>query len=224
MKEWVIPPEGNGQFVADMEKVLDVYKRPFDEKNPVICMDETPKQLIRETRQSQPMKVGCEARVDYEYFRCGVCNIFMASEPLTGKRFTQVTEQRTKQDWANFIHQVDGQYPRAQKITLVMDNLSTHSTGALYESFKPVDAKRLMDKIEFVFTPKHGSWLNMAEIELSVLSRQCLNRHIDNITTIRNEIACWQKNRNKKGNKIDWRFTNKDARIKLKRLYPSIQA
>lgn len=218
----MIPPENNGQFVADMEKVLDVYKRPFDSDNPVICMDESPKQLIRETRLGKPMKTGKEALVDYEYFRCGVCNIFMASEPLAGMRFTKVTEQKTKQDWAKFIKEIVDNYPKASKITLVLDNLNTHCTGSLYETFKPQEAKRLMDKIEFVFTPKHGSWLNMAEIEFNVLTRQCLNRHIDNLKTIKKEVSAWQRHRNKKRKQVNWQFTTKDARIKLKKLYPSI--
>lgn len=206
-----------------MEKVLDVYKRPLNASNPVVCMDESPKQLIQETRLGQPMKPGKEARIDYEYFRRGVCNIFMASEPLTGKRFTEVTEQKTKQDWARYIKKViDLHYPEVSKVTLVMDNLKTHSTGAFYDTFEAKEAKRLMDKIEFVYTPKHGSWLNMAEIELNVLSRQCLKRHIADIREVKKEITAWQKNRNKKKNKIEWRFTTKDARIKLKRLYPSV--
>jgi transposase len=218
----VIPPESNGQFVADMEKVLDVYKRPFDPEYPVVCMDESPKQLIRETRLGKPMKKGSEAIVDYEYFRCGVCNIFMASEPLAGKRFTKVTEQKTKKDWAEYIKEIVDSYPKASKITLVLDNLNTHCTGSLYETFKPTEAKRLMDKIEFVFTPKYGSWLNMAEIELNVLTKQCLNRHIDNLKYIKKEVSAWQRSRNKERKKINWQFTTKDARIKLKKLYPSI--
>jgi len=205
-----------------MEKVLGVYKRPFDPDNPLVCMDESPKQLIRETRLGKPMKKGKEALVDYEYFRCGVCNVFMASEPLAGKRFTKVTEQKTKKDWAEYIKEIVDNYPKASKVTLVLDNVNTHCTGALYETFKPQEAKRLMDKIEFVFTPKHGSWLNMAEIELNVLTKQCLNRHIDNLKTIKKEVSAWQRNRNQKRKKVNWQFTTKDARIKLKKLYPSI--
>lgn len=205
-----------------MEKVLDVYKRPFDSDNPVVCMDESPKQLIRETRLGKPMRKGKEAVVDYEYFRCGVCNVFMASEPLAGKRFTQVTEQRTKRDWAEYIKEIVDNYPKASRITLVLDNVNTHCTGSFYETFKPQEAKRLMDKIEFVFTPKHGSWLNMAEIELNVLTKQCLNRHIDNLKTIRKEVSAWQRHRNKKRKQVNWQFTTKDARVKLKKLYPSI--
>lgn len=205
-----------------MEKVLDVYKRPFDSDNPVVCMDESPKQLIRETRFGKPMRKGKEALVDYEYFRCGVCNVFMASEPLAGKRFTKVTEQRTKKDWAEYIKELIDNYPKASKITLVLDNVNTHCTGSFYETFRPEEAKRLMDKIEFVFTPKHGSWLNMAEIELNVLTKQCLNRHIDNLQTIKREVSAWQRHRNKKRKQVNWQFTTKDARVKLKKLYPSI--
>lgn len=187
-------------------------------------MDESPKQLISETRQSLPMKKGQEARVDYEYERCGVCNIFMANEPLSGKRMVKVTEQKKRQDWAIFINEIALHYPDASKITLVMDNFKTHSSGAFYEAFEPETAKSILDRFEFVYTPKHGSWLNMAEIELNVLSAQCLNRHIDNLETIRKEVRAWQKSRNNKNAKINWHFTSKDARIKLKRLYPSIQA
>ena len=206
-----------------MEHVLDVYKRPYDKDNPVVCMDEISKQLIRETRQRVPMKKGKDARTDYEYFRCGVCNIFMASEPLAGKRYAAVSEQRTRKDWAQFIKRLANiHYPQASKITLVMDNLNTHSAGSFYEAFEPEQAKRLMDRFEFVYTPKHGSWLNIAEIELNVLSAQCLNRHIDNIQKIKTEVSAWQNNRNGKKNKIDWQFTTANARIKLKKLYPSI--
>lgn len=219
----MIPPESNGQFVADMEKVLDVYKRAYNSNYPLICMDESPKQLIRETRLRKPMRKGKEALVDYEYFRCGVCKVFMTSEPLTGKRFVKITEQKTKADWAEYIKEIiDKHYPTAKKVTLVLDNFITHCTGAFYEIFKPQEAKRLIDKIEFMFTPKHGSWLNMAEIELNVLTKQCSNHHIDNIKAVKKEVSAWQKSRNKKGKKINWQFTTKDARIKLKKLYPSI--
>ena len=208
-----------------MEQVLDVYKRPYDEKYPVVCMDESPKQLIRETRKSIEAKPGRVKRVDYEYERCGTCNIFMASEPLIGQRYVKVTERKTKKDWAIFVKQISDEYYRsADRITLVMDNLNTHQPGSLYEVFKPVEAKRIWDRFEFVYTPRHGSWLNMAEIELNVLQGQCLSRRIDNITTIRRETKAWEENRNNKNARIDWQFKAKDARIKLKRLYPSIQA
>jgi hypothetical protein len=208
-----------------MERVLDVYKRPYNADYPVICMDESPKQLIEEGRPSTAMKPGQEARVDYEYLRKGVVNIFMANEPLLGKRIVGVTEFKTKKDWALFVKVIaDGKYPKAKKITLVMDNFKTHNASAFYETFEPEEAKRIWDRFEFVFTPKHGSWLNMAEIELHVLNGQCLNRHISNINIVKEEVDAWQSNRNNKNNKINWQFTNKEARIKLKKLYPSIHA
>jgi len=206
-----------------MEHVLDVYKRPYSKDYPVICMDESPKQLIQEAKTAIAMKPGQEARVDYEYIRHGVINIFMANEPLRGKRFVEVTEFKTKKEWANFIKQIaDKQYPKAKKITLVMDNFNTHTASAFYEVFEPKEAKRLRDRFEFVYTPKHGSWLNMAEIELHVLNGQCLNRHIADLKKIKEEVQAWQSNRNNKNSKINWQFTNKEARVKLKKLYPSI--
>jgi len=206
-----------------MEQVLDVYKRPYNEYFPVVCMDESPKQLIKETRTPVPMKPGQEAKVDFEYERCGVANIFLASEPLKGKRYVDVTERKTKVDWAEFIKKIaDEWYPDAEKITLVMDNLATHKASALYETYSPKEAKRIWDRFEFVYTPKHGSWLNMAEIELNVLMGQCLSRRIDNIDTMKEEACAWQLHRNNKKATINWQFTNNDARIKLKRLYPTI--
>jgi DDE superfamily endonuclease len=206
-----------------MERVLDVYKRPYNKNYPVICMDESPKQLIEEGRSSIAIKPGQDARVDYEYVRHGVVNIFMANEPLQGKRFVEVTEFKTKKDWALFVKKIaDEQYSDAKKITLVMDNFKTHAASAFYETFKPQEAKRIWDRFEFVFTPKHGSWLNMAEIELHVLNGQCLNRHISSMAIIKEEADAWQSNRNNKNSKINWQFTNNEARVKLKRLYPSI--
>jgi len=217
----VIPPEQNAEFVAHMEQVLDVYKRPYDESFPVICMDESPRQLI-ETVREEKMEKGKEKRVDYEYIRHGVVNIFMANEPLKGKRLVEVTGHKTKKDWAEFVKRLaDEMYPDARKITLVMDNFKTHSIGAFYETYKPAEAKRLIDRFEFVFTPKHGSWLNMAEIELHVLNTQCLKRYISNVEDIKHEIEMWQKHRNNRNCKINWQFTTDNARIKLKRLYPS---
>jgi len=204
-----------------MEQVLDVYKRPYNEDNPVICMDESPHQLIEEvnTTDAEPGKL---ERVDYEYIRHGVVNIFMANEPLKGHRLVEVTQRKTKEDWAKFIRKlVDEMYPNAKKITLVMDNFKTHTIGAFYEAFLPEEAKRLVDKLEFVFTPKHGSWLNMAEIELRVLNGQCLSRYIHTIEKMQKEVEAWQKCRNNENKKINWQFTTKDARVKLKRLYPS---
>ena len=221
----MIPPRGNSHFVAAMEQVLDVYKRPYNKARPVVCMDETPKQLIKEVRKSLPIRPGFEKRVDYEYSRSGVCNVFMVNEPLAGKRFTKVTNQRTKNDWALLVRFIcDKLYPAAEIITLVMDNLASHSAAALYETFEPAEAKRIWDRLEFVYTPKHGSWLNMAEIELNVLTKQCLNRRIDNLKTVREEVKAWQNHRNNKDARIKWQFTTKDARIKLHRLYPSIHS
>lgn len=206
-----------------MEKVLDVYKRPFDPLNPVVCMDESPKQLIGETKCPVPASPGQPARHDYEYNRCGVCNIFMACEPLAGKRMVKITERKTKQDWAIFLEEIAMQYKDAHKITLVMDNLNTHEPGSFYEAFIPEKAKALWDRFEFVYTPKHGSWLNMAEIELNVLTGQCLRRRIDDIEIVRKEVQAWQNFRNNKNAKVKWQFTTKDARIKLSRLYPTLE-
>ena len=204
-----------------MEQVLDVYKIPYNAEFPVICMDESPKQLIEEGKPSVAMKPGQEARVDYEYIRHGVVNIFMANEPLKGKRFVEVTEFKTKKDWAMFVKRIaDNWYPKAKKIKLVMDNFKTHDASAFYETFEPAEAKRLWDRFEFIYTPKHGSWLHVAEIELSALSIQCLDRRIPDIELMRKEVAAWERDRNNRSKIIDWRFTTEDARIKLKRLYP----
>jgi hypothetical protein len=206
-----------------MEQVLDVYKRLYDSDYPIVCMDESPKQLIRQTKIPVEMEPGQQRKEDYEYERCGVCNIFIANEPLAGKRYVKITRQKTKKDWLMFIKELaDVHYKDAVKITLVMDNLNTHTPASLYELFPPAEAKRIWDRFEFVFTPKHGSWLNMAEIELNVLQGQCLNRRIDNIETVKNEAKAWTEERNNKKAKINWQFTTKDARTKLKRLYPSI--
>ena len=206
-----------------MEMVLDVYKRPLDLRYPVVCMDESPKQLISETKVPLPASVGRPAKHDYEYKRCGVCNIFLACEPLAGKRLVAVTESKTKKDWACFLEEIATQYKSAEKITLVMDNLNTHKPGSLYETFPPDKAKALWDRFEFVYTPKHGSWLNMAEIELNVLTGQCLNRRIDDIEVVRKEVLAWQEFRNNKNAKVNWQFTTENARIKLSRLYPTLE-
>lgn len=225
VKGWVIPPLESGDFVAHMELVLDVYKMPYNSTMPVICMDESPKQLIKETRLPIPGKPGSDAKVDFEYERCGVANIFMANEPLTGKRYVKVTERKTKADWATFIKEIaDKYYTKSEKILLVMDNLGTHKPSALYETFAPEEAKRIWDRFEFIYTPKHGSWLNMAEIELQVLMGQCLSGRIDNIEKMKKEVTAWQQSRNNKEAKINWQFTNKKARVKLRRLYPTISA
>lgn len=220
----MIPPKQNGSFIANMEMVLDVYKRPFNPRYPVVCMDESPKQLIAETKVPIPASPGQPARHDYEYRRCGVCNIFMACEPLAGKRMVKTTERKTRRDWASFLEEIADQYKEAEKITLVMDNLNTHTPGSLYETFQPDKAKALWDRFEFVYTPKHGSWLNMAEIELNVLTGQCLNRRIDDIAVVRKEVRAWQEYRNNKNAKVNWQFTAKNARIKLSRLYPTLES
>lgn len=206
-----------------MEDVLDVYKRPYNEKMPVVCMDESNKQLTKETRTPIAAAPGREERFDTEYERNGTSNIFISFEPLAGKRRTKLTDQRTKKDWAHFIQElVDDDYPHAEKIVLVMDNLNTHNGSSLYETFEPAEAKRILDKLEIHYTPKHGSWLNMAEIELSHLSRQCLDRRIPDKETITSEVKAWTDTRNKEKSVVNWQFTTEDARIKLKRLYPTI--
>ena len=206
-----------------MEQVLEIYKRPYDPQYPVVCMDESPRQLIRETRTPLPACPGRVARQDYEYQRCGVCTVFMAVEPLSGQRTVRVTERRTRTDWAHFLKDIARLWQRAEKITLVMDNLNTHGPGSLYDTFEPRTAKALWDRFEFVYTPKHGSWLNMAEIELNVLIRQCLDRRIDTIGEMRHEVTAWQERRNNANAKIDWQFSAANARTKLKRLCPTLQ-
>jgi hypothetical protein len=206
-----------------MEDILTLYKLDFNPDEPLVCMDETSKQLIKETRCPIPAVPGRPARYDYEYERNGVCNLFMFLEPLGGKRYVSVTDRRTKADWAVQIKQLlDVGYPTARKVTLVMDNLNTHTGASLYETFEPQEARRLLDRLDIHYTPKHGSWLNMAEIELGVLSRQCLDRSIPDKTTLQNEISAWEQRRNSAEAKIDWRFTTDDSRIKLKRLYPTL--
>jgi transposase len=208
--------------VAAMEKVLDIYKRPYNPDFPMVCMDESPKQLIREIHAPVAAAAGRLERYDYEYERCGVCNVFMASEPLAAKRFVKVTERKTKPDWALFVKDIAENYKSAKRITLIMDNLGTHKPGAFYEAFTPQEAKEILDRFEFVYTPKHGSWLNMAEIELNVLMGQCLDRRIDNISTIKSEVIAWQRHRNNLNSKINWHFTMEKARVKLRRLYPTL--
>ena len=207
-----------------MEDVLEVYTRPYDPLRPQVCMDETSKQLLRDTKEPLPMEPGRSERQDYEYERGGVANVFMFMEPLAGRRWVDITEHRTKVDWAHQIEElVDEHYPHAERIVLVMDNLNTHSPASLYEAFDPEKARGISEKLEIHHTPKHGSWLNMAEIELSVLSRQCLDRRVPDFETLESEAAAWQERRDAAGVKIDWRFRTDDARIKLKRLYPSLQ-
>jgi len=221
--QWCIPPEKNATFVCAMEDVLDVYCRPFDERRPVVCMDEASKQLVREVRSPLPLKPGRTEKHDCEYERNGTCNVFMFAEPLAGKRYVSVTDRRTRFDWAWEIKRLlDVRYPEAEKVVLVMDNLNTHHGASLYQTFTPEEAKRLLDRLEIHYTPKHGSWLNVAEIELQVLTRQCLDRRIPDKATMTTEVDAWQRQRNTACAKIDWRFTTQDARIKLKRLYPTI--
>jgi hypothetical protein len=207
-----------------MEDILEVYTRPYDPRRPLVCFDETSKQLLRETRPPQWPAPGRPAQVDYEYEREGVVNLFLCCEPLAGQRWVDVTAQRTRRDWAQQIQQlVDVRYPDAERIVLILDNLNVHTPGALYDVFPPAEAKRLADKLEIHYTPKHGSWLNIAEIEFSVLSRQCLDRRVPDVPTLVREVAAWQQRRNAATCTVDWRFTTADARIKLKRLYPSFQ-
>lgn len=223
-KQWCIPPQANAEFVCQMEEVLDVYTRPDDPACPTVCFDETNKQLIGETRTPLPPQPGQLQRYDYEYERNGVNNLFMFFAPLQNWRHVKVTNRRTKADWAYCMQElVDLHFPQAPCIRVVQDNLNTHTPAALYEVFHPAEAKRILDRLEFHYTPKHGSWLNMAEIELSVLSRQCLDRRIPDTATLKREVAAWEQARNTQQATVNWRFTTADARIKLKRLYPSIQ-
>lgn len=206
-----------------MEDVLAVYTRPHDPKRPQVCFDESSKQLVAETRQAIPGQPGQVARYDYEYERKGVCNLFMFFAPLEGWRHVKVTDRRTKKDWAECMRDlVDVHFPEADLVVVVMDQLNTHNPAALYETFAPAEAKRILDRLEFHYTPKHGSWLDMAEIELSVLSRQCLDDHIPDKVSLEQTIASWESERNALKLGANWRFTTADARIKLKRLYPSI--
>lgn len=221
---WCLPALANGEFVYHMEDVLEVYQRPYEPQYPTVCMDETSKQLVGEVAQPLPLQAGHPACYDYEYIRNGVNNLFMFFEPLAGQRYVRVTERRTKMDWAYAVRElVDQYYPDAVRITLVMDNLNTHSLGSLYEAFEPAEAQRIARRLEIHYTPKHGSWLNMAEIELGVLNRQCLDRRIPDPATLQRYVAAWQTQRNQRQVKVDWQFTSPDARVKLKRLYPSIQ-
>ena len=204
-----------------MEDVLDVYHRPYDPHRPLVCMDEQPVQLIKETRVALPAQLGAPACYDFEYERNGTAAIFLFTEPLKGWREVSVTEHRTGVDWAHQIrHLLDVRYPNAEAICLVMDNLNTHRIASLYEAFPPQEARRLARKLDLHYTPKHGSWLNMAEIELSTLTRQCLDRRIPDIDTMRSEVASWQLDRNANQTGVHWQFTTDDARIKLSRLYP----
>ena len=207
-----------------MEDVLEVYKRPYDPKRPMVCLDETSKQLIGEVQTPVPAAPGQVAHYDYEYVRNGVANIFMICEPLAGQRDVEVTDHRTRKDYAECLRKIaDEMYPHAEVVVLVQDNLNTHSPASLYEAFEPAEAKRLTDRFEFHYTPKHGSWLDMAEIELGILGRQCLSRRIDNVQDLCREAKAWEAARNATATKVNWQFTTTDARKKLRRLYPSIE-
>jgi hypothetical protein len=206
-----------------MEDILDVYEMPYDPSVPVVCMDEKPYQLLGEARESWAMRPGDNKKVDSEYVRNGTCSIFAFIEPLGGKHHVSVREHRTAVDWAEEIkYLVDEMYPDAEKIILVMDNLNTHKPSSLYKKFKPEEARRIIKKLEIHYTPKHGSWLDIAEIELNVMTRQCLNRRIDSIEKLTSELAAWEKERNENHAKVNWHFRTKDARVKLISLYPEL--
>lgn len=223
MKAWCLPKDPDGEYVAAMEDVLDVYERPYDATRPVVCVDETSVQLVSQTRVPVAAAPRRPARQDYEYRREGVANLFVAVAPLAGVRQVTVTAQRTKADFARFVRElVEDHYPQAERVVLVLDNLNTHTRGALYDTFPPEQARRLWHKLEVHYTPKHASWLNMAEIELSVLSRQCLGRRIGSRETLAREVAAWQDRRNAQTATIEWQFTTTDARRKLKHLYPAL--
>lgn len=217
----MIPPEGEAAFVAAMEDIWEVYQRPHDPSYPLVCVDEATKQLIKETRRPLPLKPGQIARHDYEYERNGTANLFMMFAPLEGCRQVKVTDRPTAIDYAQVLKDLsDIHFPNAKKIILVQDNLNTHKPASLYEAFPAQEARRLVERFEWHYTPKHGSWLDMAESELSIVSSQCLDRRIPDRQTLENEVAAWLSDRNKNNSKTDWRFTTDDARIKLKHLYP----
>jgi transposase len=225
VKMWCIPPEANAEFVWRMEDVLEVYKLPYDPRFPQVCMDESSKQLVGEVRRPLPAEPGRVRRIDNEYERKGVCNLFLFLEPLRGWRRVWVTGQRRKVEWAWCMKDLlEVHYPEAIKVRLVCDNLNTHTGGALYEAFPAPLAKKLCDRIEFHPTPKHGSWLNMAETELSVLAGQCLDRRMESQELVASEAAAWEAQRNLSEAKVRWRFTTEDARIKLEKLYPVFEA
>lgn len=218
----MIPPENNADFVARMEDILDLYHEPYDPLRPVVCFDECPVILRGDREASLPAEPGRDARHDYTYERNGTRNLFVYSEPLAGWRELTVTDRRTKRDWANAMHALVEQYPDVEVIRVVLDNLNTHRPGAVYETYPPAEARRILERLEFHFTPVHGSWLNMAEVEINVLTRQCLDRRIPDAATLRQEVAAWVSTRNEKNSQIEWQFTTEDARTKLYRLYPAI--
>lgn len=219
---WCIPKKDDPDFIACMEDVLDVYELPYNEEHPVICMDEKPYQLLGDARESLPMCPGSNRKIDSEYVRNGTCSIFAFIEPLAGRHHVSVREHRTAVDWAEEIkYLVDVMYPNAEKIILVVDNLNIHKPASLYRRYPANEARRIIKKLEIHFTPKHGSWLNIAEIELNVMTRQCLSRRINNINTLRAELTSWESERNSSSAKVNWRFRTGDARIKLASLYPT---
>jgi hypothetical protein len=220
----VIPPDANAAFVADMEEVLEVYHRPRDPERPLVCLDESSKQLVAETRTPIPAKPGQPARHDYEYQRNGVANLFMVFAPLEGWRHVKVTDRHTAIDYAHVLREVaDVHFPNAAKIVLVQDNLNTHRPASLYEAFPAAEARRLVERFEWHYTPKHGSWLDMAESELGVLTSQCLDRRIADQKTLAHQVGSWQDHRNKHHATANWQFTTADARVKLNRLYPQFE-
>jgi hypothetical protein len=219
----VIPPAASGEFVARMEDVLEVYHRPFDERRPLVCLDEVPVQLVGETRTPLPAAPGRLERYDYEYVRNGTANLFMAFEPLLGWRAVEVTERRTAKDLAEVLRWLaEDVHAEAKKVVLVTDNLNTHTPACLYEAFAPARARAIAERLEWHYTPKHGSWLNMAEIELAALAKQCLGRRIGSLEELREEVAAWHEERNERMVEARWQFTTAKARIKLHRLYPSL--
>jgi hypothetical protein len=223
-RQWVIPPRKSAAFVWRMERVLDLYEEPYDPKRPVVCFDERPCQLIRDVRDPLPMKPGQLERFDSEYERGGVCWVFMSFELLTGWRELAVNERRRKEEFARWMRRLaEEHYPRAEKIRVVLDNLSTHTGAAFYENFSAEVARKLARRIEFVYTPVHGSWLNMVEVEISVLVRQCLKRRLPDEETLAREAKAWCEERNRVGTSVHWRFTKEDARVKLRSLYPSTE-
>jgi DDE superfamily endonuclease len=221
---WCIPPEQDAAFVCQMEQVLEIYKRPYDPQRPVVCMDEQPKQLISEVNQPMAAAPGRPARIDYEYVREGCCVVWMFVEPLGGWRSVPVTPRKTAVDWAHRVKDLvdDPRYADVERITLICDNLNTHTLASLYAAFPPQEAQRISRKLELVHSPKHGSWLNIAESELSVLTRQSLGGRIADIAAVAHQAAAWSDHRNHRQVGVDWQFTTDDARVKLKHLYPKI--
>jgi DDE superfamily endonuclease len=224
VESWCVPPDADGEYVWHMEDVIQTYMLPYDAKRPVVCFDEASRQLFGEVREPEPVEPGRRAKEDYEYERKGTCNLFMMCEPLRGWRHVKVTDRRTRRDYAECLKElVDVHYPRAEKVVLVQDHLNTHSGGSLYEAYPPAEALRILNKVEFHYTPKHGSWLNMAESEISILSRQCLDRRLDCQSKVVNEVTPWEHKRNEKRVRVHWTFTLAVARQKLRKLYPTIE-